>query len=121
MLFPTHGRNNISLIILPDYHIVSSDSHGHFFGCKITILPPNKDSLQKSKIQWQREEAKQPVAATMSDYKFLIAELSQIAVIEDNDPFNGGSIVFLMEYNETTFLLSEHERLTFGLPMEKKC
>jgi beta-lactamase superfamily II metal-dependent hydrolase len=75
-----------------------------FHDCMITILSPNLQSLDKSKIHWVRGESKIPLARGRNDYGETIEALSLRPAAEDTDSFNGGSIAFLLEWNQRSLL-----------------
>jgi len=75
------------------------------YDCTFAILSPDQQSLEKSKIHWQRQEHPMPVAGGRNDHESTIEELSVAPASEDTDPFNGGSIAFLVSWRERSILL----------------
>jgi beta-lactamase superfamily II metal-dependent hydrolase len=80
------------------------------YGCEFTILSPNAKSLENSKVRWQREEVTTPIATPVYDYDQTIEDLTAQSEIEDADPFNGGSVAFLLQYqgHKLLFLGDSH-------------
>lgn len=75
------------------------------FDCALTILSPDEQTLDKSKIKWQAEESRVPIGGMMNDYGATIETLSGEPTTEDSDPFNGGSIALLVRWNTFSLLL----------------
>lgn len=60
-----------------------------------TILSPNPDKLEKSKVAWVEKESE--YIASHSDYHLTIETLLEREFKEDTSVWNGGSIAFLYE------------------------
>lgn len=75
-----------------------------FFGAKITILSPNEQKLETSKIAWQKEEHSKKVSSKRDYGKTVCDLLKHDKFEEDNAPYNGGSIALLFEYNGVSIL-----------------
>jgi beta-lactamase superfamily II metal-dependent hydrolase len=89
-------------------YIMNTFDPFYFFGVKISILSPDLDRFNKSKIAWLNEEKK--TISAKGDYDFTIEELLKEKFKEDDAEFNGGSIAFLWESNgkRVLFLADSH-------------
>jgi len=76
-----------------------------FNGLTLTVLSPDTERLEKSKLAWQAEEREILISSERSDHEKTIQTLAAEPFIQDNDPFNGGSIAFLLEENGRRILL----------------
>jgi beta-lactamase superfamily II metal-dependent hydrolase len=74
------------------------------FGSSITILSPDKSRLEKSKQLWIKSEPDKFISGGANDYDQSIEELVNYAAKEDTEVWNGGSIAFLFEYNNSKIL-----------------
>lgn len=83
------------------------------FGLKIKILSPDLKKLEKLKEHWKHLEQKiLKLGRTLkqSDHKKTIEELTLKRFIEDTDPWNGGAIAFMVEFDgvQCLFLSDSH-------------
>jgi hypothetical protein len=67
------------------------------YGLSITVLSPDSKRLLISKKKWQEAETNTTISSVINDYCYPIHALLQQPPIEDVDPWNGGSIAFILE------------------------
>jgi len=83
---------------------ISTDSSSLYVGdiC-VDILSPSPDSLEKSKVKWQRLE--ENLIGASSDYQFTIEELLDNDFSEDVSVWNGGSISVLLTHEDKRIMM----------------
>lgn len=81
-------------------------------GCKLTILTPDKDQLNRLYARWKKEEIKirqkkrvSKKIAKPNDYHLKLEEFDLINLTEDDSEFNNSSIAILLEFADTKVLL----------------
>lgn len=78
--------------------IIADKNSIEWYGLRLTVLSPNAETLNKSKVAWKEKEAEKLIAADKNDYMESIESLLQQLSKEDDDVWNGGSIALLLEY-----------------------
>lgn len=75
---------------------------------QITILSPGIEKLEQSKKKWKDQESS--FIASKYDYEEPIDALLKKKFVEDNSPWNGGSIAFIFEFDgkRILFLADSH-------------
>lgn len=86
-------------------NIVTGVWESDWHGLNITVLSPNQQRLDASKLAWTVEESELMVSADLSDYDKTIEALKIEPFVEDADVFNGGSIAILLEKGRYRVLL----------------
>lgn len=85
----------------------------------LSILSPTTEKLKLSKTKWQHEE--QSKISTNTDYNIQIENLIKKPFQEDESVWNGGSIAFLLEWNDKKilFLADAHPSVIIKSLMNK--
>jgi len=75
-----------------------------WYGLHLTVLSPDEDSLNKSKLEWKEVESEKLIASGFNDYGECIDALLKQPHNEDTNVWNGGSIAILLERNNRRIL-----------------
>lgn len=86
----------ISVGKLRQEEVVANGQAIEWGGLTITVLSPDAESLKASKREWQEVEMRTQVSTSINDYSEPIETLLKQTFVEDADPWNGGSIAFVL-------------------------
>ena len=89
---------------LHQHDIVSGTAPISWNGLTLNILSPDSTRLNNSKQKWKEYEMATQIAGRASDYDQTIESLAGQPPEVDTDPWNGGSIAFLLQHNGKSIL-----------------